>query len=110
MNLNLSSNVFGNSNDETSFPLKFLLTDTQINLLRKAFANGSSDNMKLLKLQLSTMVQLGLFVLLLPLTNPVNLESLLLKTIKDSLVQEFNNKENPPKTLLRQGLMSWLKY
>ena len=37
--LNISSNLIGNSNDETSFPL--LLVDTQVPKIRKTFANGS---------------------------------------------------------------------
>ena len=51
--LNLLSNVIGDSNDETNFPHKLLLTDTHIFRLRKVFANGSSANMKLSKTQLS---------------------------------------------------------
>ena len=35
--LKLSSNVVGDSNDENSFPYKFLLTNTQVSKLRKAF-------------------------------------------------------------------------
>ena len=38
--------MVGDSNDETNFPHK-LLTDTQVSRLRKAFANGSSVNIKL---------------------------------------------------------------
>ena len=34
--LNLSSNLIGNSNDETNFPHKLLLTDTQVSKIRKA--------------------------------------------------------------------------
>ena len=37
--LNLSLNVLGDSNDETNYPLKLLLTNTQVSKLRKAFAN-----------------------------------------------------------------------
>ena len=37
--LNLSLNVIGDSNDETNFPHKLLLTDAQVSRLRKAFAN-----------------------------------------------------------------------
>ena len=44
--LNLSSNLIGNSNDETNFPHKLLLTNTQVSNVRKAFANGSSANIK----------------------------------------------------------------
>ena len=39
--LNLSSYTSGDSNDDTNFPHKLLLTDPQIRRLRKAFANGS---------------------------------------------------------------------
>ena len=34
--LNVSSNVIGNSNDETNFPYKLLLTDTQVKKTRNA--------------------------------------------------------------------------
>ena len=47
--LNLSSNVIGDSNDETNFPLKLLLTDTQNSRLSKAFADNLSANIKLSK-------------------------------------------------------------
>ena len=49
--LNLSSNVAGDSNDENNFPHKLLLTNTQISKIRKAFANGSSTNIKFSKTQ-----------------------------------------------------------
>ena len=48
---NHSANVIGNSNDETNFPGKLLLTNRQVSRLRKAFANGSSASTKLLKTQ-----------------------------------------------------------
>ena len=35
--LNLSLNVIGNSNDESNFPHKLLLTNTQTSRLHKAF-------------------------------------------------------------------------
>ena len=44
--LNLSSNLIGNSNDETNFPDKLLLTNSQVSKIGKAFANGSSTNIK----------------------------------------------------------------
>ena len=50
--LKLSSNVVGGSNDENTFQKKLLLTNTQVLKLRKAFANGSSANIKLTKTQL----------------------------------------------------------
>ena len=49
MTLKISSNIVRNSNDENNFPHKFLLTNTQVSKLRKAFANVSSANIKLSK-------------------------------------------------------------
>ena len=40
--LNLSSSLTGNSNGETNFPHKLLLTYTQVSKIFKAFTNGSS--------------------------------------------------------------------
>ena len=45
----LSSNIIGDSNHENYFPHKLLLTNTQVSRLCKAFSNGSSANIKLLK-------------------------------------------------------------
>ena len=42
-------NAFGVSNDENNVLHKLLLTNTQVSKLCKAFANGSSANIKLLK-------------------------------------------------------------
>ena len=39
--LSFSSNLIGNSNDETNFPDELLLTDTQVSAIIKAIANGS---------------------------------------------------------------------
>ena len=44
--LRLSSNVIGNSDNETNFPNKSLLTNRQVANLRKVFANNSSTDMK----------------------------------------------------------------
>ena len=44
--LNLSSNLIGNSNDETSFPHKLLITDIQLSKIRKSFANDPLANKK----------------------------------------------------------------
>ena len=43
------------SNGEANFMRKLLLTDTQVYKICKAFANGSSANVKLLETQLSNM-------------------------------------------------------
>ena len=59
--LRLSSSMIGNSDDETNFPHKLLLTNRQVVNLRKAFANYLSTDIKLSKTQLS-MIQLGGFL------------------------------------------------
>ena len=46
----------------TNFPHKLLLTSRQVANLRKTFANNSSVNIKLLKIQLSKMIQSGGFL------------------------------------------------
>ena len=48
--LNFSLNVVGDSNNETDFPHKLLLTNTQVSNLRKDFANNLPANKKYLKL------------------------------------------------------------
>ena len=60
--LNLSSNVIGDSNDETNFTQKLLLMHRQVSRLRKAFAKNSSANKKLSKTQLSKIVQSRVFL------------------------------------------------
>ena len=45
--------------NETNFPHKLLLTNRQVSKLCKAFANRSSADIKLLKTQLSKMIQSG---------------------------------------------------
>ena len=51
--LRLSSNTIGNSEDETNFPHKLLLTNRQVTNLHKAFANHTSTDIKLSKAQLT---------------------------------------------------------
>ena len=60
--MNISSNAVGNCNDENNFLGKFLLINTQVSNLRKAFANGSSANIKLSKTQLHKIGQSGGFL------------------------------------------------
>ena len=57
--LKLSWNVVGDSNDETHFPHKLLLTNTLVLRNRKAFSNNSSAYTKLSKTQLYKMGQSG---------------------------------------------------
>ena len=49
--LRLSSNMIGNSDNETNFPHKLLLTNRQVASIRKAFANYLSTDIKLSKTQ-----------------------------------------------------------
>ena len=61
--LRISSNMVGNSNDNTNFPHKLLLTNRQVaNIRRKAFANYLSTDINLSKTQLSKMIQSGGFL------------------------------------------------
>ena len=70
--LQVSSNVVGDSNDENNFPHKLLLTNAQVSKLPKAFANNSSANIKLSKIELHKIGPSGGFL--------VRLLGLLLKT------------------------------
>ena len=54
--------MIGNSDDETDFSHKLLLTNKQDANLRKAFANNSPVNIMLSKTQLSKMIQLRGFL------------------------------------------------
>ena len=50
--LRLSSNIRDNSNDETNFPHKLLLTNKQVGNLQKSFGYNLLGNIKLSKTQL----------------------------------------------------------
>ena len=60
--LRISSNMVGNSNDNTNFPNELLLTNRQVANIRKALAKNTSTDIKLSKTQLSNMKQLGGFL------------------------------------------------
>ena len=47
--LRISSNMVGNSNDNTNFPHELLLTNRQVENIRKAFANHLSTDIELSK-------------------------------------------------------------
>ena len=47
--INLSSNIIDDANDETNFPHKLLLTNTQVSKIPETFANDSTDNIKFSK-------------------------------------------------------------
>ena len=61
VNLKISSNVIGDSNDEYNFLHKLLLTNTQVSRLSKAYASSSSANIILSKTQLHKIGQSGGF-------------------------------------------------
>ena len=60
--LRLSSNMIGNSGDNTNCPHELLLTNRQVANIRKAFANNLSTDIKFSKAQLSKMIQSGGFL------------------------------------------------
>ena len=60
--LRLSSNIICNSQDETNFPHKLLLTNRKVSKPRKAFANYLSIDIKLSKTELSKMIPSGGFL------------------------------------------------
>ena len=60
--LRTSSNMVGNSNDNTNFPHKLLLNDRQVANIRKAFANNLSTDVKFSKTQLLKLSQSGEFI------------------------------------------------
>ena len=60
--LRISSNMVGNSNDNTNFSHELLLTNRQVENIRKAFAKNTSTDIKLSTTQLSKMIQSGGFL------------------------------------------------
>ena len=54
--------MVGNSNDETNFRHKLLLINTQVSKILKAFANGSSANIKFSQTQWYKIVKAGRFI------------------------------------------------
>ena len=60
--MRLSSNMIGNSDDETNFPCKLLLANRHVANLCKVFENNLSTDIKLSKTQLSNTIRLGGFL------------------------------------------------
>ena len=60
--LNFSSNMIGDSNNETSFPHELLSIDRLVSNLGKAFVNNSAANINLSKTQLLKMAHLEEFL------------------------------------------------
>ena len=59
--------MIGNSDDETNFPHKLLLTNRQVANIRKTFANHTAGDLKLSKVQLTKMQKGGFSRFLAPL-------------------------------------------
>ena len=55
--LRFSSNLIGESYDETNFPRNFLVTDREVSKLGKCFANNLSNDIKSSKTQICRIVQ-----------------------------------------------------
>ena len=101
--------MIGNSNEETNFPHKLWLTDTQVSKIHKAKANGSWTNTKFLKTPLSKIVQLGRFLFSLPSILCSSIKEIISSenSIKNLFGIEFKNtdpKELDSKFLLDTGL------
>ena len=90
--MKISSNVVEDSNDENDFLYKLLLTNTKVSKLRKAFANGSSAKIKLLKIQLDEIGQsrgfLGINYLIAPIKGLLSV----LKFIDNEFKNVLKNK------------------
>ena len=78
--LRISSGMVGNSNDNTNFPHKLLLTGRQVANICKAFANNLSTDVKFSKTQLLKLLQSGGFLgnLLSKLAGPLMKVAMLL--------------------------------
>ena len=88
--LNLSLNLFRSSYDETKFPHKLLLTDTQVSTICKAFANGLSAKIKFSKTQVSKIMSRG-FLFNVPF-NTKKIEEKIIKKIKGDGITPTNNE------------------
>ena len=91
--LNLLSNAVGESNEETNFPYKLLLTNTQVSKFCKAFANIVSANIKSSKTQLFMIVLLSGLLSLLFLTSFGLFDSFKREMINIVLQKDMQNKD-----------------
>ena len=90
--LNLSSNMIDNSNDETNFRRRLLLTNTQGSRVCKTFENRSSTNISFSKIQLPKIGQsggfLGRFLLALLKTELTLMKNVLKLLAKSVLIKQ----------------------
>ena len=102
--------MVGNSDDETKFPDKLLLTNAQVSRIRKASVNGPSANIKFSKTQLSKMVQSGGFLFgplnpLSPISSIINSHA---KEPKNMGPKELKSK-SPGYIFANTGLIFFVK-
>ena len=95
--LRLSSNMIGNSDDETNFSHKLLLTNRQVANLRRAFSNHTSTDIKLSKAQLTKMQKGGFLKFLMPLLKSgLSLLKSAFKPLCSCISHRCCNKQNNP--------------
>ena len=91
----------GDSNDETNFPHRLLLTDAQVPWVCKAFTDGSLANIKVWKTQLCNIVQAGEVIPEIPIHGNVlsnlamagaDVAKIVAKKIIDKKIDMFNEK------------------
>ena len=105
--------MIGNSNDETNFLHKLLLTDTKVSKTCEAFTNGSSANIKFLKIHLSKMIESGGGIIPIELFYPFKMINKGFKKVQDSsknkneiidLAKTFDNSVRGNKNFFGTGI------
>ena len=95
--LNISSNVIVNSNDETNFPHRLLLTSTQGLMICKDFENGSSPNISFSKTHLPKIGRsegfLGRFLIALLKTGLTLIKNVLKLLAKSVLIKQQHQQQ-----------------
>ena len=92
--------MIGDSDDKINFPHELLLTNRQVSNLRKAFADKSSTDIKLSKIQISKMTQPGRYQIMKwkALLKWLNLLKILIhyykELVKQIKIKLKNKKEN----------------
>ena len=92
--------MIGNSNDETNFSHKLLLTNIQVSKIDRAYPNGSSANIEFSKTNLSKSVQLGGFLFgspdifdlpMTPIKGIISLANSIAKESKNTGIKRLSN-------------------
>ena len=105
--------MIGNSNDETNFLHKLLLTDTKVSKTCEAFTNGSSVSIKFLKIHLSKIIESGGGIIPLELFYSFKMINKGFKKVQDSsknkneitdLAKTFDNSVRGNKNFFGTGI------